>query len=140
MSEIISATGSCLCGSVKLETQSMNTSLGVCHCNMCRKWSTGPLMTVSCGDDLKISGQEFITTFNSSDWAERAFCKKCGSNLYYHLKESNQFIVSAGVFGDQNLHFDHQVFIDEKPEYYEFSNKTKNMTGAELFAAFSSET
>lgn len=29
-----------------------------------------------------------------------------------------------------------QVFIDEKPAYYEFTNKTKNLTGAELFALF----
>ena len=29
-----------------------------------------------------------------------------------------------------------QIFIDEKPAYYDFANKTKNMTGAEVFAAF----
>ncbi len=32
--------------------------------------------------------------------------------------------------------FDHQVFIDQKPAYYEFANQTKNMTGAELFAMY----
>ncbi len=29
-----------------------------------------------------------------------------------------------------------QIFIDEKPAYYDFANKTHNMTGAEVFAAF----
>ena len=32
--------------------------------------------------------------------------------------------------------FDHQVFIDEKPPFYEFANQTQNMTGEELFAQF----
>ena len=31
-----------------------------------------------------------------------------------------------------------QVFIDEKPDYYEFANETKDMTGAEVFAKFTS--
>ena len=29
-----------------------------------------------------------------------------------------------------------QVFVDEKPAYYDFANKTHNMTGAEVFAEF----
>ena len=29
-----------------------------------------------------------------------------------------------------------QIFIDEKPAYYDFANKTHNMTGAEVFAQF----
>ena len=30
----------------------------------------------------------------------------------------------------------HQVFIDEKPQYYSFNNETKDLTGAEIFAQF----
>ncbi len=32
--------------------------------------------------------------------------------------------------------FDHQIFIDEKPDYYSFSNKTYNVTGEEVFAQY----
>jgi len=32
--------------------------------------------------------------------------------------------------------FKRQVFVDEKPEYYDFANKTKDFTGAEIFAMF----
>ena len=43
----------------------------------------------------------------------------------------------AGIFeDDSNFVFDHQVFIDEKPKYYKFANKTTDMTGAEVFAKF----
>ena len=30
----------------------------------------------------------------------------------------------------------HQVFVDERPSYYEFANKTDDMTGAEVFAKY----
>jgi hypothetical protein len=45
--------------------------------------------------------------------------------------------VSAEAFDDRNGYvFTSQIFIDEKPSYYEFANRTHNMTGAEVFAAF----
>jgi hypothetical protein len=45
--------------------------------------------------------------------------------------------MAAGLFGDvEGYVFDHQVFIDERPGFYEFANKTKDMTGAELFALY----
>lgn len=78
-----------------------------------------------------------MTLFSSSPWAERAFCAKCGTNLFYRLKESGQHLISVGIFDDtEGLTFDSQVFIDEKPSFYEFSNKTTNMTGAEIFAIY----
>ena len=137
MSESIEAKGQCLCGAVEIATKSMNSSVGACHCTMCRKWAGGPFLAVDCKDDVTIKGGENIRLYNSSDWAERGFCSKCGTNLFYHLKQNNQYIMSAGFFNlDAELNFDHQVFIDEKPAYYCFSNDTKNMTGAEVFAQY----
>jgi len=36
--------------------------------------------------------------------------------------------------------YDHQVFIDEKPSMYRFANETEDMTGAEVFAKYGSQT
>jgi hypothetical protein len=41
--------------------------------------------------------------------------------------------------GESQLNFDHQIFIDEKPDYYAFVNETRNMTGAEVFAQYSQD-
>lgn len=96
--------------------------------------------SLGCGTELTVSGEQNITAYSSSDWAERAFCNKCGTHLFYKLKHNGQHIVSAGFFNDDLvLNFDHQIFIDEKPEYYDFANDTKNMTGAEVFAQHSGE-
>jgi len=94
-------------------------------------------MAIDCGTDVSIEGADSITLYDSSPWAERAFCAKCGTSLFYRLKESGQYSMSAGIFDDMDdLVFDSQIFIDEKPSYYEFANETTNMTGAEVFAKY----
>jgi hypothetical protein len=133
----VEAKGSCLCGAVRVKAKNVNNALGACHCGSCRKWSSGPYMSVDCGTDLEFENAANIAVFNSSEWADRGFCKTCGSNLYYRLKERGQYFISAALFGaDVDFVFDHQVFIDEKPTYYAFENETDDMTGAELFAKY----
>lgn len=129
-------SGSCLCGAVRVQAKAASNYVGVCHCSMCRKWTGGPLFAVDCGTEVSFEGEENISTYSSSDWAERGFCNRCGSNLFYRLKQNNQYIMAAGIFSEEGYLFDHQVFIDEKPFYYEFANETKNMTGEEVFAQF----
>jgi hypothetical protein len=91
----------------------------------------------SCGTDVSFKGEENISVFNSSAWAERGFCNNCGSHLFYRLKESKQYHMPVGLFDEQKrLVFDHQVFIDEKPAFYAFANETSEMTGAEVFAKY----
>ena len=105
------------------------------HCTMCRTWGGAPFLGVECGSQLEFDGP--ITTYDSSDWAERGFCSNCGTHLFYRLKDSNKYVMPAGLFdGQADLIFDHQIFIDEKPIYYSFSNATQTMTGAEVFAAY----
>ena len=61
----------------------------------------------------------------------------CGTHLFYRLKESGQYVVPLGLFGDEDdFVLDHQIFIDEKPAFYTFANKTTMMTGEEVFAKF----
>ncbi|MDJ0901745.1 MAG: GFA family protein [Xenococcus sp. MO_188.B8] len=128
-------TGSCLCGAVSISSSSISNHVAACHCSMCRKWGGGPLLVVECEGELSFSGAENIGVYQSSEWAERGFCKNCGSHLFYRLKENNHYYLPVGIFDNsEGLVFDLQVFIEEKPEYYSFANKTNNMTGADLFA------
>ena len=137
MSDIIERRGQCMCGAVKLTVKTAISEFGACHCNMCRKWCSGPLMALDCGSDVSISGEESVSIYSSSDWAERAFCKQCGSALFYRLKENHEHIVAVGLFeNDEDLTFTNQVFIDEKPAYYSFAEETRNLTGPEVFAMY----
>lgn len=137
MTDSTEGYGTCLCGSVSITVANINNSVGACHCTMCQKWAGGPLMVVECGKDVKFTGEEYISVYDSSEWAERAFCNRCGTHLYYRLKKSNQYNMPVGLFNtDIEFIFDHQIFIDSKPSFYCFSNKTKELTGEEVFALF----
>ena len=94
-------------------------------------------MSIDAGDRISISGQENVSIYKSSDWAERAFCKQCGSNLYYRLHANNSYHVLAGLFDiDNPLTLDHEIFIDEKPKFYNFVENTKKLTGKQVMEMF----
>jgi hypothetical protein len=132
----IEAKGACLCGAVTIATKTMSLRAGACHCSSCRRWSAGPFLNVDCGSEVIVEGDE-LAIYDSSDWAERGFCKKCGSSLFYRFKKSGKHMVSAALFGEvPELTMTHQVFVDQRPSYYEFSQETKMMTGPEVFALF----
>ena len=92
--------GSCLCGEVKIEIQKEPKTFGACHCSSCRKWTGGVFMSVAGGKDLKFSDEDLVGQYSSSEWAERGFCKNCGSNLYFKMKKSNYYFLMLGLFGD----------------------------------------
>ena len=90
-------------------------------------------MSVRCESEVTIEGQDSITQFSSSEWADRGFCKHCGTHLFFRLKENDHHFMPAGLFDDQgDFTFDRQVYIDCKPHYYSFSNETRNITETEI--------
>ncbi len=137
MTEAENQDGGCICGAVRFTVADAETEVGICHCATCRRWSGGILFAIDCGDRVTFSGEENIATFRSSDWAERGFCKVCGASLFYRLIETCGLHMAAGAFDDQSpLILRRQIFIDEKPGYYDIANETEIMTGAETFAMF----
>ena len=129
--------GRCLCGAVRFTARDMSTGVDACHCGMCRRWGGGPLMAVSCGTDVEFEGEEHIAVYDSSDWAERGFCRQCGSHLFYRLKGSGEHQLPVGLFDDQGpFRFVRQVFVDRKPPFYRFADETEEMTEAEVIEKY----
>lgn len=131
--------GNCLCKAVKFSFDLKNKSFNACHCSMCRNWGGGPALTVESAGNIKFEGEEHISVYNSSDWAERGFCSKCGSHLFYRLKDASHNFCNFNL-GTLEKHetfsFTTQIYIDAKPRNYAFSNTTKDMTEKEVLAAF----
>lgn len=135
----VAITGKCLCGAVSYSFEAEQSGLDACHCHMCRRWSGGPFLCLGHDGAVTVQGQESITVYKSSEWGERAFCKTCGTALYWHLQDGAHYAFSAGTIEDQSaLSLTRQLFIEQKPGYYEFANDTRKVTGEELFAAFNS--
>ena len=130
-------TGGCLCGAVRFTATPKNGEFGVCHCSMCRRWAAGPFFAMECEGAIDVQDKSSLGVYRSSEWAERCFCTRCGSVLFYRLVGKDFSVVSSEAFDDTSgFALTSQIFIDEKPAYYEFANKTHNMTGAEVLAAF----
>ena len=127
--------GHCLCGAVTLTTPAQS-HMSACHCGMCRRWGGGPLLAVHCGANVTVTGTEQVEVYRSSDWAERAFCRRCGTHLYYKLLPTNEHVLPAGLFGNQPFDFHLQIYVDHKPTSYDFANRTAMMTEAEVIAKY----
>ncbi|MCZ6641658.1 MAG: GFA family protein [Gammaproteobacteria bacterium] len=131
----MSATGQCLCGAVTYTAEAVDADVHSCHCSMCRRWSGGPGFAASVGK-IEFAGEENITRFDSSAWAERGFCKTCGTNLFYRLKETDHYVVWMGTFDDQALFkLAGEIYVDEKPASYEFAGDHPRLTGEEFMAS-----
>lgn len=129
--------GACLCSEVRLTVNAASNDVGLCHCSMCRKWGGGPLFAVECSSNIDIEGNQYVSVYSSSDWAERGFCSNCGTHLFYRLKLDGHYAIPVGLLDDgPNWVLDEQIFIDEKPSFYSLANETKKLTGAEVFAQY----
>ena len=131
----MSATGRCLCGAVSYTAEDVHDEIHSCHCNMCQRWTGGPALAASVSA-VSFQGEESISRFVSSEWAERGFCKQCGTNLFYYLKEGGQYMLWMGTFDDKAaFKLAGEIFIEEKPVAYDFSGEHPRLTGADFFAS-----
>ena len=134
----MNATGQCLCGAVRFTAESVHTDVHACHCGMCRRWGGGPAFATSVGA-VVFEGEQHISRFNSSEWAERGFCKRCGTNLFYRLKDSNQHVLWMGAFDDPApFRVAGEIFIDEKPEGYALAGEHPRLTGEQFLKSIQS--
>lgn len=133
-------SGSCLCKVVQFSFEADESIFDVCHCSMCRKWAGGPGFGVNAKNPVKYSGEENIQIYQSSDWAERAFCKNCGTHLFYRLRDKSFINIPLGTI-DNNVDFKFhlQIYIDSKPKNYTFADETACMTEAQVLAAFANK-
>lgn len=131
--------GNCLCGAVTVHAE-VGSHMDACHCGMCRKWGGGPLLAVESKGKTIWDGEEHIGVYDSSDWAQRGFCKRCGTHLFYRLKGAPFYALPVGLLDNAgDFRFTRQGFIDEKPGNYRFADETQNLTGEEIFALFQNE-
>jgi hypothetical protein len=138
MTKTIEASGQCLCKKIAVKAAKVQPHIEACHCAMCQKWGGNSLLAVDCGTEVKFDGVQHITVYDSSEWAQRGFCQHCGTHIFYRLKQNQQYILPVGLFDtDAKFKFTKQIFIDQKPDYYEFANPTEMMTAEEVFAAYS---
>lgn len=115
-------TGGCLCGAIRYRiTGPLGPVIG-CHCEQCRRTSGHYAASTEVdGGDLLISDSNgALKWYRSSEKAERGFCQRCGSNLFWRQFGSDRVAVGAGSLDrKQGLRMDRHVFVNFKGDYYE---------------------
>jgi hypothetical protein len=133
--------GGCICGAVRFEAEPRSREAHACHCETCRRWTGSALLAVAVqGDAIRFDGAEAIRSAATSEWAERTWCGRCGSHLYYRVTEGplrDLHYVALGLFeAPEAFAFASERFIDRKPASYAFAGERERLTAAEVAAMY----
>jgi hypothetical protein len=52
------------------------------------------------------------------------------------LIPASEYVLSAGLFPEENFTLASEIFVDEKPEYYELNPNSHKMTAQEVFEQY----
>ncbi|MEX5442069.1 GFA family protein [Acinetobacter schindleri] len=130
----------CLCGATQFEVQLRNHEVAACHCSMCRRQTSGPLMAIDI-EEIHFVDQQYLSVFNSSEWAERGFCSVCGTFIFWRTKDHSFANINVFTLEElpEDLDFNLEIYVDHQPAFYLFNNQTQKMTEAEVIEMFNSD-
>jgi len=125
--------GGCLCGAVRFKAVLTGTKFGVCHCPMCRKWTGSALLgiTVPAGN-VEWQGAEHIAKRQSSGWGERAWCRDCGSPVWFRVTVDGPYAGNVELpIGSFDFFIDdtttNEIYIDMKPDSFAFAGADRQV-------------
>ncbi|MDF1855069.1 GFA family protein [Pseudooceanicola sp.] len=134
--------GGCMCGAVRFTATDVPGEFGACHCEMCRRWTGSAFLGITVPRaSVTWQGEAQIRTLQSSDWAERAWCGRCGTGLYYHITADGpmaaNYEIPVGILDDANgLTMRSEIYIDQKPDSFAYAGEHQLMTRAEVLAKY----
>ena len=137
MSDDSKRAGGCLCGGVRFEVPVPEPIFNACHCGMCRRWSAGPFLSVHCPGNVDFQVDDGLAWYQGSAWAERGFCSRCGTSLFWRLaaEPAQMLVVSVEAFDHaDDMTLGRHIYSDAKPDRYDFADSQPRVTEAELMA------
>jgi hypothetical protein len=132
-------TGKCLCGAVSYVVTGGRDDFGICHCEMCQRWTGGMFPgIVYRADQVAVVGSGHIGSYRSSEGATRSFCTACGSTLWFkghRTGEDSPYIeIAVGTLDQtEGLVLTHEVFVDRKPGAWALAGDHIRDTEADYF-------
>ncbi|MEM7544905.1 MAG: GFA family protein [Pseudomonadota bacterium] len=104
--------GHCLCGAVRLHATQYAKTVSACHCSMCRRWTGSAMWCLDVPTEaLTVEGP--VATYRSSAFAERAWCRDCGTHLWIRDDEGTEFELMPGLFdAAAKLRLRSEIYID----------------------------
>ena len=117
-------TGGCLCGAVRYEVQGKLSPIMYCHCTQCRRQTGHFLASTSCKrENFRLTREDGLKWYQSSDKARRGFCAVCGSVLFWDGTGFGTMSIAAGSADTPTgVEPIAHIFTDNKGDYYEIKD------------------
>lgn len=113
--------GGCACGEIRFEASGPLDGVIYCHCSQCRR-QTGHFVAATrvLVEDMTVTkGEDDLTWFRSSDKASRAFCRICGSGLFYQAEGGPRISIMAGALDlPTGLVAREHIYTRDQGDYY----------------------
>lgn len=114
--------GGCLCGSVRYVVRGALREILVCHCVECRRWAGRAwAATAARQADLEIlepDAVKWLLSPRSEHGAERGFCGRCGSSLFWRVPGAERVSLAAGTLEDASgLHVAAHIWVEQGAEW-----------------------
>lgn len=113
-------TGHCLCGGVSFAVEGKVRPVVYCHCSQCRQ-QTGLhyAATEVPRDRLTVAGENLVTWYRASAAAERGFCSRCGSALFWRQDGNLNISILAGAFDTPSgLVGGYHIYCADRGDFY----------------------
>ena len=105
--------GSCLCGDIEYEIDSIDMTVAHCHCRTCQKAHAAPFASTAgvMREHFRwLKGEDKLSAFESSPGKLRYFCSGCGSHLVVERVNQPHVIVRIATL-DENPNMTPQMHI-----------------------------
>ncbi len=131
MTDIKHYEGGCLCGAIRYRATSPPVRGVICHCSMCRRHSGAPLLAFvhfPARDFTWVHGQP--ARFQSSEFAQRGFCPRCGSTLTMHEDVlADRVQVTVGSLDEpERVHIDDHVWTERQISWLHIADQLPRFT------------
>lgn len=118
MSEQVTG-GGCLCGAVRYTVTGPRREITICHCGQCRRWmGLVGAFSAAPADRIAIEPGDALGWYRSSELAERGFCRRCGTPLFWKPSHGGHVSISAGSVDDPaGLVVARHIYVADKAPY-----------------------
>ena len=127
--------GGCLCGKLQYESSSAPVEKGYCHCSICRKSTSAPVVAFASFPVMNFkysSGQPGI--YYSSESGQREFCSNCGTPIAHRRRFNPTTVdVNSGTLDDvESVVPDFHIYLDNQVSWLNIhDNLPRHKEGAE---------
>lgn len=127
--------GSCLCGKVTYKLAGPPVVMYYCHCGTCRKATGSSFATniIARTQDFSfVSGQDLLSSFESSPSKRRYFCSACGSPIYSQAEQTRHMVsIRCGTLDtDPTVRPSVHAYAASKAPWFEICDQLPQRPGA----------